>query len=226
MINGRGQIMLTVVTLLANKCRGLFCFADSAGRCFSGEFRQSFTSTSVECCLPSAAFIQACLVLLGMSRSDGHLGWVPFFSVPTTHCGSSRWRTYYIKAEVELRLFQLWCVAFGRPSITALTWCRGISWSGALNIFFDDWRRSIIWNGLTDRTSCFDRKLCTDWSWLCETSRFCSTETGVCGLMIHSLLGKLLNLSSLLTTPTVVQNCRCCVLSALSSSSSSSSSCV
>ncbi|KRZ60401.1 hypothetical protein T02_9065 [Trichinella nativa] len=68
MINGRGQIMLTVVTLLANKCRGLFCFADSAGRCFSGEFRQSFTSTSVECCLPSAAFIQACLVLLGMSR--------------------------------------------------------------------------------------------------------------------------------------------------------------
>ncbi|KRZ60394.1 hypothetical protein T02_8021 [Trichinella nativa] len=82
-----------------------------------------------------------------------------------------------------------------------------------------------LWNGLTDRTSCFDRKLCTDWSWLCETSRFCSTETGVCGLMIHSLLGKLLNLSSLLTTPTVVQNCRCCVLSALSSSSSSSSSC-
>ncbi|KRY47315.1 hypothetical protein T03_8547 [Trichinella britovi] len=72
-------------------------------RCFSGEFRQSFTSTSVECCLPSAAFIQACLVLLGMSRSDGHLGWVPFFSVPTTRCGSSRWRTYYIKAEVELR---------------------------------------------------------------------------------------------------------------------------
>ncbi|KRX39529.1 hypothetical protein T05_14825 [Trichinella murrelli] len=77
------------------------------------------------------------------------------------------------------------------------------------------------WNGLTDRTSCFDRKLCTDLSWLCETSRFCSTETGVCGLMIHSSLGKLLNLSSLLTTPTVVQNCRCCVLSALSSSSSS-----
>ncbi|KRZ89030.1 hypothetical protein T08_2970, partial [Trichinella sp. T8] len=131
------------------------------------------------------------------------------------------------------RLFQLWCVAFGRPSITALTWCRGISWSGALNIFFDDWRRSIIiyiylkkalkkqsktnnnflcicvcvcsvegkkwkkagmfahffcrkavqsfcyhmyisqWNGLTDRTSCFDRKLCTDLSWLCKTSRFC-----------------------------------------------------
>ncbi|XP_003368187.1 conserved hypothetical protein [Trichinella spiralis] len=60
--------MLAVVTLLANKCRGLFCFADSAGRCFSGEFRQSFTSTSVECCLPSAAFIRACLVLLGMSR--------------------------------------------------------------------------------------------------------------------------------------------------------------
>ncbi|XP_003381440.1 hypothetical protein Tsp_07132 [Trichinella spiralis] len=28
-----------------------------------------------------------------------------------------------------------WCVACGRPSITALTWCRGISWSGALNIF-------------------------------------------------------------------------------------------
>ncbi|KRX18371.1 hypothetical protein T07_8371 [Trichinella nelsoni] len=103
MINGRGQIMLTVVTLLANKCRGLFCFADSAGRCFSGKFRQWFTSTSVECCLPSAAFIQACLVLLGMSRSDGHLGWVPFFSVPTTHGGSSRWRTYYIKAEVRLQ---------------------------------------------------------------------------------------------------------------------------
>ncbi|KRY31198.1 hypothetical protein T01_5999 [Trichinella spiralis] len=148
-----------------------------------------------------------------------------------------------------------WCVACGRPSITALTWCRGISWSGALNIFLmtgveidnisivegKKWKKAgmfahffveklfsafVIWNGLTDRTSCFDRKLCTDWSWLCETSRFCSTETGVCGLMIHSLLGKLLNLSSLLTTPTVVQNCRCCVLSALSSSSSSSSSCV
>ncbi|KRY31224.1 hypothetical protein T01_5135 [Trichinella spiralis] len=118
MINGRGQIMLAVVTLLANKCRGLFCFADSAGRCFSGEFRQSFTSTSVECCLPSAAFIRACLVLLGMSRyckktarrfcvcfqADGHLGWVPFFSVPTTHGGSSKWRTYYIKAEVRLRV--------------------------------------------------------------------------------------------------------------------------
>ncbi|KRX64560.1 hypothetical protein T09_680 [Trichinella sp. T9] len=87
-----------------------------------------------------------------------------------------------------------------------------------------DFLVSFYWNGLTDRTSCFDRKLCTDLSWLCETSRFCSTETGVCGLMIHSLLGKLLNLSSLLTTPTVVQNCRCCVLSALSSSSSSSSS--
>ncbi|KRX18389.1 hypothetical protein T07_5348 [Trichinella nelsoni] len=37
----------------------------------------------------------------------------------------------------------------------------------------------LCWNGLTDRTSCFDRKLCTDWSWLCETSRFCSTETGL-----------------------------------------------
>ncbi|KRZ71246.1 hypothetical protein T10_8101 [Trichinella papuae] len=63
------------------------------------------------------------------------------------------------------------------PSIIALTRCRGISWSGALNIF-DDWHRSMIWNGLTDQTSCFDRKLCTDWSY--EASRFCSTETGGC----------------------------------------------
>ncbi|KRY91125.1 hypothetical protein T4D_14670 [Trichinella pseudospiralis] len=70
-----------------------------------------------------------------------------------------------------------------------------------------------IHNGtdLTDQTSCFDRKLCALIGAV-KPAIFAPLEPEG-GLMIRSLLGKLLNLSSLLTTPTVVQNCRCCSLS-------------